>query len=269
MHNLPTPNDFLRTFRSIRDDILPIYHDTHKKIKIKSDNSPVTQADLISQEKLFAFLKPLGFPIISEEALLDEGDFTALPRNEKSNFWVIDPLDGTKDFVQGTGEFSIMVGFVQEGNPIAGYMYQPTEDKFYFAEKGKGAFVKRENGKPEKLYVDNRERNLRLVVSRNHFLDSDQEIIDKLGIRDVVKCGSIGLKIGIIAEGKADIFINSSDKTFIWDSCAPQLLLKEAGGMITDINGNALVYDGVTIKNSYGILGTNTLVYEKVLSEIS
>ncbi len=244
---------------NVGEEILKIYN---KKYSIynKEDKSPVTEADLVANKIIEEGLKKYNWPIISEES------------NNKINksykkFWIVDPLDGTMDFIQKTGEFSIMVGLVEDNKPILGIVYQPSKNKMYYAQLRKGAYLK-ENGNIKKLQVSNNNNlsECRIIFSRNHLGPHDIQLAKLMGIKKIIKSGSNGIKIGLIAENKADIFFNLTNKMGKWDSCAPEIILREAGGKITDTIGNRISYNEENRKNERGILASNKLVHNKIIN---
>lgn len=249
-------NSFLSSlfnvFEEISIKILPIYKCNKKTVSKKSDGSIITKADKISESIIIDFLKKTKYPIISEETIPSF-------KNEPKYFWLVDPLDGTIDFVQGTGQFSCMIGLVQNGHPIFGIIYQPTLDKIYFATKGLGTFLRQSNNKQKKMFVSrkNKTRLMTMIVSKNHFQKTDKMIADSLKIKKLVNSGSVGVKVGLITEKKADIYINTSNKTFLWDTCAADIIISEAGGLMTDIKGNMIEYKSNSLKNLNGVVASN------------
>lgn len=244
-------------------EVLEFYHGA-QEIDYKKDNSPITKADIASHEIITSALKPYKYGILSEEG--DE-DFSCL---ERERVWIVDPLDGTKDFIAHSGEFSIMVGLVERGIPILGVVYQPTESRIYFAELGEGAFVKEFSGSPRKLQVSDTSRisDARFLFSKNHFSADEETYISKNTIAKVRLMGSIGLKVGLIGEGKAEGYFSMTDKTCQWDTCAPEIILKEAGGVITDLDGKSLRYNTKDIRNLNGIVASNGVMHEEFLKSI-
>lgn len=240
-------------------EILKIYNKEYS-IAEKSDKSPVTEADLMANRIITAGLKKYNWSIISEES-----NNEASIKNNR--FWIVDPLDGTADFIQKTGEFSIMVGLVENESPILGVVYQPSENKMYYAEHDRGAYLK-EKGKTNKLEVSKKDdlSECRIVFSRNHLGAHDIALAESMKIKSIVKSGSNGIKIGLIAENKADIFFNLTDRMGKWDSCAPEIILKEAGGEVSDTLGNKIRYNDGNMKNKYGILASNNIVHNKIIN---
>lgn len=244
------------------DKILEIYSSQKKpKIYRKEDTSPVTEADFLSQEILLKGLKKYGWKILSEET---EDD---LSRLKEEKIWIVDPLDGTREFLDKKGEFSVMVGLIVRGEPVLGVVYKPCGGKIYFAQKGKGAYLKENGKKPAKLEVSSTSslQEAHLLVTRSHFEEFEKKFIQYCRINKVTPMGSIGVKLGQIAEGKADCYITASAKTSEWDICAPEIILKEAGGKVTDLKGESLVYNRREVKNPNGIVASNGKIHTELL----
>ena len=239
-------------------------YETDFEVNTKDDNSPVTTADLESNKILKSALVKTGIPILSEE---DIDDKTRLD-NEK--IWIIDPLDGTQDFVNKTDEFSILVGLVENHVPVMGLVYLPIKKILYLAEKGMGAFCY-DLQKWEKISVRKMKEleNCLALVSRHHLSDTEKKMLDYLTIRNIGKIGS-ALKVMEISAGRADIYLSATrNKLSQWDTCGPNCIISEAGGKMTDISGHALIYNTETIKHENGLLVTNGFVHEKAVSKIS
>ncbi|MEA1925897.1 MAG: 3'(2'),5'-bisphosphate nucleotidase CysQ [Patescibacteria group bacterium] len=235
------------------------------KVEYKEDNSPVTQADFASEKIILDSLSKISnFGILSEETTDDK------KRLKQEYVWVVDPLDGTKDFIQKTGEFSIMVGLAKNGEPIMGVVYQPVCKKLCYAVKGKGSFIRADNGIDKQLRVSsiNELQVSRLVVSRNHLSEKDAIYAEKMGLKNYVKAGSNGVKMCLIAQNKADLFFNTGTGMGEWDSCAPQIILTEAGGMVTGTDGRPLLYNKSEPKNKFGIVASNGILHKEILGVI-
>lgn len=250
--------DVLDISRKSGQKILKIYNRKYI-IENKEDKSPVTEADLVSNEIIIRSLEKYRWPVLSEESKIEI--------DKKNKFWVVDPLDGTLDFIQKTGEFSIMIGLVENNKPILGVVYQPSKDKMYYAQLDKGSYLN-ERGQITSLRVSKNKilSKCRIVFSRNHLGPKDLAIAKAMGIENIVRSGSNGIKIGLIAENKADIFFNLTDKMGKWDSCAPEIILKEAGGDLTDIEGSNINYNEKILKNKKGILASNKIIHKKLIS---
>lgn len=251
---------FYELFLTISNKILPLYSSEDFKIKTKLDNSLVTTADIISDNTVRSFLEQFNFPIISEESVY---------KAQKSKYiWVIDPLDGTLDFIEKTGEFSILIGLLKDNRPYFGCIFRPTTKSMYFAQKRKGAFLKKEK-KQYMIAVSKRDDKEKIMVlSRSHPNAEDNQVMKTLGIQTSITSGSLGLKLALLAEGKADVYLNTSNKTSIWDTCAGDVILHEAGGRITDVNGEPLRYNSERSNNEHGIIATNNREHEKVITAI-
>lgn len=242
--------------KTLRLQILDIYNSDFSHT-LKEDSSPVTEADLFVHEKIISFIKK-KFPqdnIISEES-------TSIVKNKSGNIWVIDPIDGTKEFVNKTGEFSIMIGLLSNGVPEFGLVYLPIKDISYFAKKGEGSYKLEENSLT-KLRVNIKEKNITLVRSRNNFKEQDQTIVDVLNIEKFVTLGSIGIKFSSIAENKANLCFYSTPGLGIWDALPSQVILEEAGGYIFDRNGGTLRYDLDKRIILEGVVGCSCLEIKK------
>lgn len=227
----------------------------------KDDESPVTKADLSAQEVISEELKEFGYPMLSEEQA-DNKD-----RLKQDKVWIVDPLDGTKDFLQQTGDFTIMIALAVESEIKLGAVYAPETNTLYFAQRDEGAYVEKGEGSSTPISVSSKEepKNMKMLVSRNHLLEAEQRTAEKLGVGELVICGSAGLKTCKIAEGKAHMYINSSDKTDEWDIAAGEVILTEAGGKLTDIKGNEFEYNKKDTKNRNGYLASNGLIHQEIL----
>ena len=257
-------------------------YETDFEVNTKDDNSPVTKADLESNKILRTALEKTGIPILSEESDDDKS------RLESEKVWIIDPVDGTQDFVNRTGEFTILVGLVENHIPIMGLVYVPIKKILYLAERGMGAFcyndseshwgLKRRFGgwslvrKKWKKIVVREIKELEdclALVSRHHLSDVEKKMLDHLKIRNIGKIGS-ALKVMEISAGRADVYLSATrNKLSQWDTCGPNCIISEAGGKMTDISGNDLIYNTEIIKHENGLLVTNGFVHEKVVSKIS
>jgi 3'(2'), 5'-bisphosphate nucleotidase len=204
------------------------------------DHSPLTQADLVSHRILKSGLSRLApqLPVLSEES-------AEVPFDERKcwrHFWMIDPLDGTKEFLRRTGEFTVNIALIENDRPVLGVVYAPVIDKLYFAARGNGSY--RMDGKvTTPIKIAAKTERTRFVVSRDHASELDQT----KGC-EVVVMGS-SLKFCLIAEGSADVYPRHG-ATMEWDTAAAQCILEEAGGSVTDLEGNVLKYNKQVLLNS-------------------
>ena len=222
--------------------------------ELKADNSPLTKADLASHKIITEGLsKAFSYDILSEES----GD--EFVQGHKNKIWIVDPLDGTKDFIQKTDEFSVMIALLDNHEPVLGLVYAPALEKLYYAVKDQGAYLLEKDKGLTKLGVSGRKdpEECRMVISRNHFKEEDKALAQKIGINQFTSMGSVGIKYGAIAEGKAELCIYSTSKMGLWDDCAAHVILKEAGGDVFDKRGLEPEYDLSSKKMKHGFIGTN------------
>ena len=226
---------------------------------LKDDDSPITKADLQSNEIIKKILTSSGHHILSEEDVDDAS------RLGQEKIWIVDPLDGTSDFVNRTGEFTIMIALVHNKVPVLGVISRPTTDTIFLAQKNSGAF-KLENEKWSRLQVSNT-RNLaqcKAVGSRFHLTEQEKEFFKKLGVASFESRGS-SLKVAEICQGLADLYLTTSNKIKQWDTCASHCLIIESGGKITDMYGNPVLYNTEKLNHENGLIVTNGLVHEEII----
>ena len=224
----------------------------------KKDNSPLTEADLKSNDIIKKIITGTGYPVLSEESVDNK------KRLEHDKIWIVDPLDGTSDFVSKSGEFTIMIALVDKHEPILGVIYWPTNDILYVAQKGCGAY-KFANGVWEKLTISKRSdlRNCRALGSRHHLSSHEVNFLKLLNIEKFSERGS-SLKVTDICSGAADLYFTMTNKIKQWDTCASNCLITEVGGKMTDMLGNELEYNTENIYHDNGILVTNGIIHDIV-----
>lgn len=240
------------------DAVMNIY-DTNFTTKTKEDDSPITEADLQSNKIIKKVLARSDIFILSEE------DKDEKSRLNQKKIWIIDPLDGTQDFVNKTGEFTIMIALVVDKKPIIGVINWPAEKKLFCAQKDSGAFEFSENSW-KKIHVSNTDslNKCRGVGSRSHLSDEEKNLIEKLGIAEFFSIGS-SLKVCKISSGQAELYLTKTDKMKEWDSCASYCIIKEAGGQMTDMKGEDISYNNEILNHQNGLLVTNGLVHNKII----
>lgn len=234
-------------------------------VSYKGKNDPVTEADQLANAYLVAELKQ-RFPhdgIVAEESP-DQSDALA-----KQRCWFVDPLDGTKEFIAKNGEFSVMLGLAVGGQSQLGAVYQPALDKLYLGAVGHAAWLER-GGERRALTVSAKAdpSTLKLVVSRSHRPSSIEQIMQRLGTRQETPSGSVGVKVGLIAEQAADLYVHVSDKSSLWDACGPEAILHAAGGRFVHVDGTPISYRSAQMQNTKGILATNLASYPAVLDAV-
>ena len=211
------------------------------QITLKADNTPVTIADLKAHDLIVEHLKKLTphIPVLSEES----ADISFAERQTWTQYWLVDPLDGTKEFIDHTDEFSVNIALIENHEPVLGVIYAPALGIGYKAARGFGAFKCTQEDTHEYLqqaYNIEKDHPLRVTVSRRHGVKSKQ-CLEAFGKHAIVPCGS-ALKFGLVAEGIADIYLRVGN-TSEWDTAAGQCILEEAGGRVFDFQGNNLRYN--------------------------
>ena len=254
---LPETELAINAVKEAGNTVMEIYkHDFTSTTK--KDNSPLTEADLKSNDIIQKIIAGTGYPVLSEESV------DSKKRLEHDKIWIVDPLDGTSDFVSKSGEFTIMIALVDKHEPILGVIYWPTNNILYVAQKGCGAH-KFANGVWEKLVISKRSelRNCRALGSRHHLSSHEVNFLKLLNIEKFSERGS-SLKVTDICSGAADLYFTMTNKIKQWDTCASNCLITEVGGKMTDMLGNELEYNTENIYHDNGILVTNGIIHDIV-----
>jgi 3'(2'), 5'-bisphosphate nucleotidase len=239
------------------EEILNIYSSGDFGTTEKSDKSPLTKADLTANEVIVSTLGK-AFP---DFGILTEEESDDLSRLDKEYVWIIDPLDGTKEFIKRNGEFTVNIGLCKNGEPVLGVVYAPAKDELFFAEKSKGAFYQK--GKEiSKITASNKSKisDMTLACSRSHSGEKEASI-QNLFV-EVIPTGS-SLKGCLIAKGDADAYFRFGP-VHEWDICAMDAILRGAGGLLTDFSGNPIKYNqkDTLIK---GFLASNGKIHGELL----
>lgn len=224
--------------------ILAVYADGSTAVESKDDGSPVTQADLAAHRVIHPRLQGLlpDCPVVSEE---DEG--SQAHRQAQGRFWLIDPLDGTKEFIARNGEFTVNIALIEDGRVVLGVVYAPVLDAMYWGGAGLGAF-RSVGGQTVAIQTGADEAgSCRVVASKSHLNEATQALIDRLGPVSLVQAGS-SLKFCRLAEGAADIYPRLAP-TCEWDTAAAQAVLEGAGGAVLDLHGQPLHYGKADVLN--------------------
>lgn len=220
--------------------ILAIYnHTDFLTIQTKIDQTPLTQADLISHNMIVAALSKLEpcYPLLSEES--EAIDFSE--RASWDRYWLVDPLDGTKEFIERTDEFSVLIALIEHHQPILGVIYAPVLRESYYAYLGGGAYKEDATGKISALKVRTLTKSLRIITSRRHGLSKFQPFMKQFAEHEIVNRGS-ALKFAAVAGGEVDIYPRFGP-TSEWDTAAGQCIVQEAGGKVMNLAGEALQYN--------------------------
>ena len=263
-NEIPITNPFPETHLAIQaaleagKTVMNVYNQEFSST-LKNDNEPLTEADVKSNQIIQKIISDSGHPILSEESEDDK------KRLDSKKIWIIDPLDGTSDFIKKTGEFTIMISLVEDHIPILGVIYWPTKKKLYLAQKGQGAF-KSDNDAWSKLSVSNISEleNCRAVGSRYHISEIEKNLIKRLNISQFTSKGS-SLKVADISSGNAELYFTTTNKIKQWDTCASYCLITEAGGKMTDMFGNDLKYNTERLNHENGLLVSNGLIHNHII----
>jgi len=227
--------------------ILEVYRSEDFGETSKADNSPLTLADLAAHKCIVAGLSKLesGYPILSEE----DANIPYAERSKWTQFWLVDPLDGTKEFLKRNGEFTVNIALVDNGVPVLGVVYAPVLDVCYYAARGTGSFVQRGDSAAQsiKALAHTADAAIKVVASRSHSDARTAALLDKLGNHQCISMGS-SLKLCLVAEGAAH-FYPRLGPTMEWDTAAAHAVVNEAGGMVCDVAEQALRYNKEDLHN--------------------
>ena len=237
--------------------IMDIYN-SEFDVTYKSDRSPLTEADRAANLKIMNFLDASypNIPIISEE----NKEVAYKDRSDWDEFWLVDPLDGTKEFINRNGEFTVNIALIRKGDPVLGVVYQPAKDILYFAEQGSGSFKKGPASEPVKIvndvhYMDLNE--VKVVASRSHLTEEVNEFVqglERIGKKvNMVSVGS-SLKLCLVAEGAANVYPRFGP-TMEWDTGAAQAVVMESGRKVLNRETNDILkYNKVSLMNPWFIV---------------
>jgi 3'(2'), 5'-bisphosphate nucleotidase len=231
------------------------------------DREPVTQADRVANELIVKALRK-EFP---KDGILAEESVDTAHRLDKRRVWMIDPIDGTNGFIDGNGDFAVQIGLAQDGQCVLGVVHQPLTDVLYHAVRGQGTWIVRPNLKPERAAVsEQKELSLmRLAASRSHRSPRMDEVVKAFKVRDEIRRGSVGIKVGLIVEQQCDLYVHLSPRTKQWDTCAPEIILTEAGGRLTDLFGRSLEYNSLEVQNRNGIIASNGVAHDRIVDTLA
>lgn len=242
--------------------ILPIYG-REISVELKDDRSPLTEADRLAHEILCKGLQGVvkDCPVVSEESA-DNRDVAG-----RDQFWLVDPLDGTKEFLKKSGEFTVNVALIRGGRPVLGVVHAPAIGVSYFAEEGVGAYRIGEDQVSRLIRVRRADAGkLSVVASRDHAGPMVRRMLDRL---PGATCKSIGssLKFCLVAEGEADIYLRDVP-TMEWDTAAAQCVVESAGGRLLTLDGKPLTYGKSDLRNpSILTLGDPTLRWQEFATD--
>lgn len=225
-------------------------------VEIKADNSPVTIADKTVDKIISNYLKE-KFPT---HALLTEESRDNKSRLSNDYVWIVDPIDGTKDFIAKDDEFAINIALAYKHEVVVGVVVSPAQDELFFASKNNGAFYQKFQQNPVKIHVNDKINDLTVFTSVFHFTEQEKAYIDMHSdlIKHVKRKGS-SLKPCFIAKGEGEITIRTSPNTKEWDTAAPQIIVEEAGGIFIEPNGKRITYNREDVYNRNGYIVVNKI----------
>ena len=239
-----------------------------QKIGADDFSEPVTIAD---REASRLIVDGLAAEFPDDGILSEEEKDDAEQRLASGRVWIIDPIDGTAGYIAHDGDFAVHIGLAEAGRPIAGVVFLPFHNVLSYAVKGAGAFSVSGAGEPLKLRASDKRDlgKITMAVSRHHKSARMSKIIEQFGSPQVVSRGSVGLKVGLITSQICDVYVSPGGRTKLWDTCAPQIILEEAGGRFTDLFGIELRYDQADLQNRNGLLATNGAVHDAAVARLA
>jgi 3'(2'), 5'-bisphosphate nucleotidase len=264
--NLTQELDFTCRLAREAATIVNTFYVGSSEVRYKPGDEPVTEADRSANQHIISRIRA-RFP---DDGILSEESKDDLSRLTKRRVWIVDPLDGTKEFIARNGEFSVMIGLAIDGRPSLGVVMQPANYLLYAGALGLGAFLV-EDGERIDLNVSHYMDTSAMVMvsSRSH----RQQIVDRiratLRITRERVSGSVGLKVGLISRRLADLYIHPSPGCKEWDLCAPLAVLEAAGGMMTDCWGNPLRFNKRDVRAHNGVVATNGTLHEEIIDVVS
>ncbi|MCF0058452.1 3'(2'),5'-bisphosphate nucleotidase CysQ [Dyadobacter sp. CY356] len=257
----PDIDQLLKIARDAGKVVLDIYYDAEKseEVEFKADDSPLTLADKASNDLIVAKLKSLtpDIPVMSEEEIHVSYD----ERKNWEYFWCVDPLDGTKEFINRNGEFTINIALVRNRIPVLGVIYIPVSDTIYYATQETGGWKIDSEGNKTALKVDKNSTDWISVGSRSHAAPEETEVLARYPVVKKIAIGS-SLKFCLLAEGLAHIYFRQNP-TMEWDTAAGQAILTLSGGQMTTLNGEPFLYNKVSLVNGSFICGAQYVTLHK------
>ncbi len=252
--------------RSSGQLILDIYEKGTFEEFTKSDNTPVTSADLAAHKFVTEQLSKLtpDIPVLSEE----DADVSLAERSQWDRYWLVDPLDGTQEFIARSGDFATIIALVENNQPVMGVVYAPISNLTYFAYQGEGAWKVENNERlPIGIHKHNKsDESISIAVSRRQKLTTITERMDSSWHYNFIPLGSAALKACLVAEGAADCYLRIGP-TGEWDTAATQCIVEEAGGKILNTHLQPLTYnEEESLENpNFIVLGDQNLPWGKIL----
>jgi len=228
--------------KSTSKRVLELHRSEGSSYQLKEDKSKVTEADRIINEILVrAIAKEFR-----NDLVIGEESAISLDTKNKRRSWLIDPIDGTEDFIRGNDQWAIQIGLVDRETAVMGLVARPLRDELFFARQGAGSFVTSLSSTTKATQIHCGKcsdiKSARLIESSNR-IDPTTALFRAEGFgNEIIRTGSLGIKLGEIAKAKADLYFNSSHHCGLWDVCGPQVILEGAGGLLLDFEGNRVSY---------------------------
>lgn len=226
-----------------------------------------THADKASQELILAYLHK-HFP---DDALCAEEStpaFDAVPKSGR-RAWVVDPIDGTRGFAKKVGQFSVMIGLLVDGRPVVGVVAEPAQDRFTFASLGDGCWANIGGATSVRCRVSSRGFAELVLTQSWSKTGMSPKPVQAFQPPKVIETYSGGVKLALVARGEADVYANTYETFYDWDICAGHVLVSEAGGMVTDLGGNPIAYQGETFAQKRGLIASNGRIHTEAVMRLA
>ena len=270
MDDIQTKSDLIVELIAISKEagkaILEVY-DTNFDYKIKKDLSPLTKADTLSHNIISERLKVLTpeIPILSEE----NSEISFNVRSQWNPYWLVDPLDGTKEFIKQNGEFTVNIALIENNMPILGMIYIPVSDEIYWGLEKHGSYYQKNINEKKRIHVSEiTHKPLRIITSRSHENKLPHSFLSQINDLEIINKGS-SLKFCLIASGEADIYPRLGP-TSEWDTAAGEAIVKFAGGKVVTISGESILYNKKdSFINPNFIVASNNKIITDFLTNLS
>ncbi len=248
-------------------DIVMAIRNGNLQIEYKAGDEPVTVADKRASDLIAAGVAAAH----PHDVVISEENPDDLRRIDADRVWYIDPIDGTKDYIAGREGFAVMIGLCIAGAPVLGVVAQASCKRTYVAARGIGAWLEQagQPNQPLRVSTVTVAADARLVASQSHRNHDIDRVKSELGIRDEKNIGSVGLKLSMIAEGSRDLYVNPTPKAKLWDTCAPDAIIRAAGGELTDLSGLPLNYRQAGVAHHRGIVGSNGHIHRETIERLA
>jgi 3'(2'), 5'-bisphosphate nucleotidase len=248
--------------------ILTFYDQPAEELHHKGVDDPQTAADRAANELIIGALAQ-AFP--DDAILAEETAHQTTLADDVERLWLVDPLDGTKEFLERNGEFVVQIGLVVGGRPVLGVVYQPTTGRCDYGIVGQGAWRQQSESTPQPLHTRQVADPAQMVgvFSRSHRLALADAMVAALGLGQARALGSAGLKYGAIADGSVDLTFHATTAIKLWDTAAPEAILVAAGGQVSDLTGAPLRYDPGQLRHQNGQLASNGAAHQRLVEVLA